>query len=305
MGRSVVLLHIKNKLLGMTIAGLFLLVSVVYSTYIVAEESGLSIQNKSPRLVVLDSGLVEVLQALDLDNQLVLIPDDLSFDGQYPDAFRYKSSINIEGVLKLQPDAVLGANKTRDLVMMEQSKMAGLKTYHIDRTLPAAGKVRAVAQIFGVEEKGLSLVQQIEDSYQQARKVASSSDTSLGVVHISSQGAGGQATVAGRYTAAHQLIEAAGGNNLADLSVFYAYNAVTQEGLISLAPEAIIVSDKELKALGGEQGIWDKIPGLKATPAGMNQQLIVLPHNGLKNGSIASAETVLELARLLLERESS
>ncbi|WP_252178226.1 ABC transporter substrate-binding protein [Endozoicomonas sp. 4G] len=267
-----------------------------------------TITKDNPRLVVLDAGIVEVLQALDLDGQLLMIPDDLSFEGQYPQAYRYKSAISIESILTMHPDAILGGHVTRDKTMMDQSKTAGLSTFHIDRTLSASEKIRKVAEIFGVPERGQALIESLDAQYAEAEKIAEqSSGDAVGVIHISSSGAGnsGQTAIAGRYTPAHEVINAAGGKNLADLSVFYSYSSVTQEGLIALAPEAVIVSDKELAALGGEQGIWQKIPGLMATPAGKNKQLIILPHNGLKNGSVASGEAVIELAGKLSDIQSS
>ncbi len=39
-----------------------------------------------PRMIVFDNGLLDILAAMELDNHIILMPNDPTFTGQYPDA---------------------------------------------------------------------------------------------------------------------------------------------------------------------------------------------------------------------------
>ena len=259
----------------------------------------------SPRIIVLDIGLVEVLAAFGLDNNLALMPEDPAFVGLYPDVKRYRSAVNIESLMLLKPDIILGGNVLRDRTMMMQADRVGIKTSHIDRALPVEEKVKRVATLFGREAQGQVLLKAMETDLQTAKIIASRREGSLRAIHLSSSGAGGDVALAGKGTPAYELIKRAGGENLDKIDLFSGYKPMTAEGLIMLAPDVVIVSELELEQLGGKDGIWKQVKGLAATPAGIHHRLIVLSHKGLKNGSIETANTVVSLAKKLADTESS
>jgi len=66
-----------------------------------------------------------------------------------------------------------------------------------------------------------------------------------------------------------------------------------------MAPEAIVVSRRELPALGGVDGIWERVPGLAYTPAADARRLIVLDHAAVKYDAATSGQATLALAKAL------
>ncbi len=283
--------YIKNYCCLMALA-VFLLLG--YSSVQAAEKS-----NTSPHIIVMDVGLLEILAAMDLDNNIVLMPEDPAFTEQYPEVPRYNKSINGEYLMLLQPDIILYGNLLRDSGMIAQAKMMGIETQYINRALPVEKKVTRMAEIFQLPAKKDKVLQGIALSFSKARTIAQHNTDQPRVIHVSATGAGGQVAMAGRETPAYELIKSAGGKSLDTISLFSGYKPVTSEGLIQIAPEVILVSDLEIDALGGTKGIWKNIPGLSATPAGINHQLIIVSHKGLKNGSIETARIVDELAETL------
>lgn len=136
------------------------------------------------------------------------------------------------------------------------------------------------------------LAQQVQSQFDQANRLTRSTpeaDRPRAMV-VSSRGAGstGNVTAAGRATAAHQIVTSTGAVNTGAEAGLQNYQSVTAEGVAAARPEVIVVAESELADMGGRDGIWTKVPGLAATPAGQQKALIVLPDMQHKGAGVSS-----------------
>lgn len=252
------------------------------------------------RIVVTVPGHAEILEALGAAQTLVMVPRDPGLKDIAPQADRYRRQPSLEAVLAHKPTLVIGGNPVRDQAMLERLNSLGVKTTMVERTLPAVERVRRLAEIVGREQRAARLISRIQSAYQRAAELAAGQEP-VRVLHISSSGAGssGAVTAAGRNTAADRLIQRAGAINVGARAGLERYQSISAEGIIAMAPEAVVVSRLELDALGGRKGIWQTVPGLAHTPAARHHNLIVLSHAAIKYNAAHSGQGVLELARAL------
>lgn len=253
------------------------------------------------RLVVLDPGHAEILEALGVGDAIELMPNDPSFRNALPQAARYLHMPSIESILAAQPTLLIGGNPGRDLPLMEQAQRLGIHGVMVRRDLPTLQRIRKLAVLAGRGDAGQRLIDDIEADYAAARELIAADDSSLRVLHVSSSGAGstGSVTAAGRATAAHGLIERSGGLNVGAEAGLERYQTLSAEGVIAMAPQVVLVSSLELAALGGREHIWERVTGLAHTPAGRQRRLVVLPHRAVKFDAAQSGEATLALAREL------
>ncbi|MDX1356206.1 MAG: hemin ABC transporter substrate-binding protein, partial [Halomonas venusta] len=83
---------------------------------------------------------------------------------------------------------------------------------------------------------------------------------------------------AGSNTAAHTALEAVGLENA--FAEMQGYHSVGAEALAKEAPALVIMSQRGLDALGGENALW-QLPGMRLTPAGREQRLMVIDDQAL------------------------
>ena len=86
----------------------------------------------------------------------------------------------------------------------------------------------------------------------------------------------GAPLAAGRETSAASIIELAGGRNAID--AFEGYKPLSPEAMVGAEPDFLLVTDRTLDLLGGEQELLSR-PEIAATPAGREARLITM--NGL------------------------
>lgn len=252
------------------------------------------------RIAVLDPGHAEILMALGLGRALVLVPEDPALAGRIPGAERYHRMPSAEGLLAQRPDLLIGGNPARDRALMTQADRLGIDSVMIPRTLPAPARIGRIAARVGREARGREIVAGIKADYAAAQEVVDGA-APVRVLHVSSSGAGssGAVTGAGAGTSADGLIRRAGGVNVGAEAGLERYQSLSAEGVIAMAPEAVLVSRRELAALGGRSGIWERVPGLVHTPAARDRRLIVLGHSAVKFDAVSSGEATLMLARAL------
>lgn len=252
------------------------------------------------RIAVLDPGHAEILAALGAEDRLVLVPDDPALDRHFPHAVRYRRMPSAESLLAQGPDLLIGGNPQRDRQLLVQADRLGIERVMIERTLPAIERVRRLAAHAGRETQGAELIARIESDYAAAAERIDGQPR-VRVLHLSSSGAGSAGTVtgAGRETSADDLIRRAGGINVGAEAGLDRYQTLSAEGVMAMSPEAVLVSDLELPALGGAEGIWRAVPGLAHTPAARHRRLIVLDHAAVKFDAATSGQATQALAEAL------
>ena len=119
------------------------------------------------------------------------------------------------------------------------------------------------------------------------------------MIHVSATGGGGSPAVAGADTAAAGMIRLAGGINVGDEAKVSNYSQLSNEGIVAVEPEVILVSEDDLRVFGGEAGLWKAYPSLQQTPAGFANRVWVMPDTQLKVSSIGGGAGAVALAQAL------
>lgn len=242
------------------------------------------------RVMVLDDVTIEIMDALGHADLIAVAPEDSAHDDLVGAAERITTAgsgaLTVEGVVALEPTLVIGTNMRRHADLISGLQDADVPATLIDRSQEAPEIITKTAEAIGVPDSGRELARQVENQLASTRDASAEIDENKRrrVMVLSSSGAGdsGNTTAAGADTPADQVIAFAGGINTGAETGLDRYQAITPEGLIAAQPEVIVVAESELVDLGGEDGIWSQVPGLKGTPAAEGRNLIVLPDSQIQ-----------------------
>jgi iron complex transport system substrate-binding protein len=115
------------------------------------------------------------------------------------------------------------------------------------------------------------------------------------VLFVYARGAGTVA-VAGRATAADEMIRLAGGRNAID--EFDGFKPLTAEAAVTAAPDVVLMLARGIDSLGGADSVWAQ-PGLAQTPAARGRRLVVMDDLYLLGFGPRTGAAVSDLARQL------
>lgn len=234
-------------------------------------------QGKPPRLVTVSGAITEVVYALGAEAQLV----GTDTTSLYPAAalrtpkVGYLRQLSAEGVLSLQPDAVIATTEAGPPVVLDQLRSAGIQVELVKSEYTwgdVGAKVRAVGRAARREAAARELQARLDAEWAQlGQRVARAAGARPRVLFILSHGPSPQ--VAGAGTAADALIRFAGGVNA--LTGFTGYRPMTAEAMASSAPDCILTTDQGIEALGGVEKFWQR-PELALTPAYRRRAVVSL-----------------------------
>lgn len=232
---------------------------------------------KLPRLVTISGAITEVVYALGAEAQLV----GTDTTSLYPAAalktpkVGYLRQLSAEGVLSLQPDAVIATTEAGPPVVLDQLRSAGIRVDLVKSEYTwddVRAKVLAVGRAARREAAARELQARLDAEWAQlGQQVAAAKGAKPRVLFILSHGPSPQ--VAGKGTAADALIRFAGGLNA--LTGFSGYRPMTAEAMASAAPDAILTTDEGIAALGGLDKFWQR-PELALTPAYQRRAVVSL-----------------------------
>lgn len=251
-------------------------------------------------LVLLGADLVEIAVALGAADRILARPFDVDLPGIEDTPHQVRDWAGVEGIVSMRPGVVIASNVRFDTLRAGLEEI-GIETELIDRSLPATEKVRRMAARLGLEDRGDALIAEIEADYARAAALRPDRAEPLRIVHASKQGAGGNFSVGGAGTGVHNLIERVGGINAAAVIGMDRYRSVTPEGIILMAPDVILIADREVPAFGELDGFWEDYPGVGFTPAGLDRRIIVMRQLQLRDDAASSGIATLALAEALHE----
>lgn len=256
-------------------------------------------QQPPARVVCIGGALTEIVYRLGA-GELLVGTDTTSL---YPEAAQktakvgYARQLSAEGVLSLRPTVVIASAEAGPPAAIEQLRAAGVRLVraaagHDFETL--AANVQRLAEALGRHAAGEALVAELRAQWQQvqSRVRRSKGPRVLFVLsHVANN-----VQVSGHGTAAHALIEAAGGANA--MEGFTGYRPLTAEAVISAAPEVVLTTTQGVQALGGEARLLAQ-PGLALTPAGRAQRVLARDGLYLLGWGPRVPQAVQELAQFL------
>ena len=102
--------------------------------------------------------------------------------------------------------------------------------------------------------------------------------------------------IAGLETAASSIIALSGGIN--PIQDHKGYRPIQAQTIIAAQPEYILLTTDGMKSLGGKDSVL-RLPGIAKTPAGKNQQIIVMDDLFLLGFGPRIADAILDLSAQL------
>ncbi|VEF24923.1 Hemin-binding periplasmic protein hmuT precursor [Shewanella baltica] len=264
------------------------------------------------RLVSAGTGVTELVLALDAGNELIAI-DSTSYVPEglaHVAKLGYHRMLSAEGIIALSPTLVVGSDVMGPETTLNVLKQANIQVVQLPATNDEPqlmSNVDTLGQLLNRPDNAIKLKQ---DLHQQLQSLADKKH------QISDAGAqpkilfmllqeGRGARVGGKGTAADTIIALSGAQNIAE---FDGYKSMSQEGILSLQPDIILLSkrsDKPAEQTNAQiaQELIKEMPLIAHTPAGKNGNIQTLPPQALLGGlgisAISAADT---LASTLLKQ---
>lgn len=234
-----------------------------------------SLNERKFRIVCVGGALTEIVFALGAQSCLVGI-DSTSI---YPkDALRlpqvgYARSLSAEGVLALGPTHLLVTEEAGPASVLRQIASAGVTIERMESGYRFEGLIERIIRIgklLGHEPESSSLTQHLQYEWEQVHTSHSAIDLHRPRVIFLFALSASRLLAAGKHTGAHAMIEYAGATNA--MTKFTGYKPLTPESVVAAKPDAFILTDHGVQALGDLATLF-KIPGISQTPAGRNRRV--------------------------------
>ncbi|MCA0320096.1 MAG: ABC transporter substrate-binding protein [Proteobacteria bacterium] len=243
----------------------------------VALRPGIGRAQAAQRIVAAGGVITEILYALGRQDLIVGV-DTTSLHP--PEAMRDKANVgyvralSAEGVLSLRPTvlvAIEGAGPPDTVKLIAE---AGVKVERVGEDTSEKGvveRIRVIGRLAGVEAKAEELAAAVERDFallKQQRDAVTAKKRVLFVLSLQN----GRAIVGGKGSSADAIIAHAGAINAAE--AVEGYKPVTDEGIISAAPDVILMMQRGNHAAAPAEVF--ALPAFSATPAAARKALVTM-----------------------------
>lgn len=227
------------------------------------------------RIAVAGGDLTEIVYALGAGDKVVAADSTSNFPPNVQDKAQigYVRALSAEGVLSLSPDLLIGADDAGPANVINNLKAAGL-TVAIAPLGKGADrvptKIRFVGETLGLQDKAAALIAEYTEKMDGlAQKVAALPHRPKVLFILSVRD--GAPVVGGLETSANDIIELAGGQNVA--SDFESWKPMNAEAIIAANPDVILMSGSHAQSIGGDDSVLNR-PDIKLTTAGQKRALV-------------------------------
>ncbi len=252
------------------------------------------------RIVAVGGSITEIVYALGEEQRLVARDSTSLFPQaalELPD-IGYMRALPPEGVMSVNPDAILMLEGSGPPEALEVLQKASVPLVTVPEDFSREGileKVRVVGHALGLEDKAKTLVEKLDTDISAAEADASKAANQARVLFIISM-QGGRVMASGTGTAADGIITMAGGENV--MGDYQGYKQVTDEAIISAAPDVILMMDREGDHAAANEELFAH-PALAQTPAAQNQKVVRMEGTYLLGFGPRTAGAVRDLAAAL------
>lgn len=229
------------------------------------------------RIVSIGGAVTEILYALGAQDRIVAIDTTSLYP---PNAMAdkpnvgYMRQLSAEGVLGLNPQLVLAIAGSGPKETIDVIDAARIPLIVVPDTFTEAGmleKIRLIAKVAGVEARGECLANAVSDDLAALRTLRAKVKTSPRVMFVMSF-LDGRAMVAGQKTAANEIIQMAGGVNVADS--FDGYKIMTDEAVVAAKPDVVLTMDRGKDSVQADAVFAS--PTFALTPAAKTRRFVAM-----------------------------
>ena len=263
------------------------------------------------RIIPLDGSVAEVVFALGLGPNVVATDRSATWPPEASDLpqIGYQRSLSAETIAGFTPTVLIGTDIAGPEKTLDDLRRLGYSVVIVPSEATMQGpaeKIRAVAKALGVPNRGKELALQLENTIEANTQSRGDEERPI-VAALYIRGKGTQ-LVLGRNSATHWLINAAGGENVADILDIEKYKTITPESLLRAAPEILLVPSAGLESVGGIDGLLE-VGGISQTPAGINRAVLayddqLLLGNGPRTGELLE-QLVEDFRSIITQSESN
>lgn len=257
------------------------------------------------RIVSLGGEITEMVHALGLGDNVVAVDTTSTWPEQvkHLPQVGYLRALSAEGVLSMSPDIVIANEEAGPHSVVQQVKNSGVEFGTINKAKDFAGisaNLRQLGKLLSREKQAEEVASRLESGAKHFRAQLAGMRKQDGskpprVLFLLSAGAGGP-MASGRDTSADAMINLVGAINV--MQSYSGYKPVSSEAIVASQPDVILMTSRTLGILGGKEAVLG-LPGLSATPAGQNNQLVSMDGMYMLGFGPRSVDAAKELASLL------
>lgn len=253
------------------------------------------------RVATLGGVFTETAYALGAQDQVTAV-DASSF---YPPEalqekpnFGYYRFLSAEPVLAHDPSLIIGNEETGPPEVVSQLRDAGVPILLLpdnNDVQAARDLISTLGAIFEREAEAEALIAGLDADVAAAEELVSQATSSPRVLFVL-QPPEAPLLVSGEDSAAGHMISLAGGSHV--FPGFPGYIPMTPEGIVGIAPDVILTTERSVERLGG----WDAVlehPGIGQTPAAENGRIVVMEDLYLMGFGPRTGQAIADLALLL------
>ncbi|QDF66168.1 hemin ABC transporter substrate-binding protein [Shewanella sp. SNU WT4] len=255
------------------------------------------------KVVAAGAGVTELILALDAGSQLVAIdassqaPADLSLT-----TLGYHRALSAEGILALQPSVLIGTAEMGPKTTIDRVRAARVNVVQLPiptNYLSLLSNIDALGRLLSSETQAQQLKIKLDRDFallqQKQQQVAPAAPKVLFMLMMPER----PARVGGKGSAGDVIINLAGGKNAAD---FEGYKSVSQEGILALDADVIIVSVRDETPMDAKQLLLQQMPLLQHAKAVLQGSVYPINSHALIGGlGISSLQAANELAEQLID----
>lgn len=211
--------------------------------------------------------------------------------------------LNAEAILALDPTVVVADTTLGPWDVLLQVREAGIPVIitSSERSLErAAGDIRFLGEALGVPDEGDALAdrtqREIDNIEAQIADIAPQGDGALRMAFLYVRGGSGIYYLFGGESATGSLITHLGGIDVATDTGWDGMRPVTDEGIIAMQPDVLLVMTNGLESAGGVDGLLESVPALAQTPAGQNRRFVAMEDTQVLAFGPISADVLEALA---------
>lgn len=227
-------------------------------------------------VVSLGGSVTEIIYALGEQDRILARDSTSSFPPgtqALPDV-GYVRALSPEGVLSVGPKLIIaeeGAGPAEAVDVLRKSSVTFVDVPDYHSPDGVVDKILLVGQALGVPDKAEALANDVSADLQNALNAVAARPVGRRRVLFVLSTQGGRIMASGANTAAHAIIELAGGENV--VHSFTGYKPVTEEAIAVARPDVILMMDRQGGHGSSNADLW-KMPALAQTPAALNDAVV-------------------------------
>jgi iron complex transport system substrate-binding protein len=210
---------------------------------------------EAKRIVAVGGAVTEIVYALGLQDRLVGIDTTSLYPSealQQKPNVGYMRQLSAEGVLGLNPELILateGSGPKETLAVLTEAKVPVVTLPEHFSEDGIVERIRLVAHELGADARGACLTEAVTKDLTAMRKLREKVGDKRRVMFVISF-VNGRAMVAGRKTAAHEIIALAGAANAID--GYDGYKPLSDEAIVAAKPDVILVMQRGRDSISSE-----------------------------------------------------